>query len=221
MGAAYLAAVVISNLPEAPSSTTGLARGGWKNSRILWMWIGIAFVSGIASLAGYGLFQASSPETVGFILANAELLSSEPDLGEFVVGVEVGSREGFSPRYTIRVSLGQFNIDTGAYDDALSVQVIEGLERGIRVKSMKVSPVGAAEITRALAGYLTADPYAHKKDKAIEFVAGALNTTAPKVRSAWKRAEERGHLVSESRPVREGSRTVTRSVWAWVGGEGP
>jgi len=34
-GAAYLAAVFISNLPEALSSTTGLARGGWKNSRIL------------------------------------------------------------------------------------------------------------------------------------------------------------------------------------------
>jgi ZIP family zinc transporter len=35
------------------------------------MWIGIALVSGLASLAGYGLFQNSSPETVGFILAFA------------------------------------------------------------------------------------------------------------------------------------------------------
>jgi len=71
VGAAYLAAVFISNLPEAISSTTGLATSGWKHSRILWMWIGIALVSGLASLAGYGLFQNSSPETVGFILAFA------------------------------------------------------------------------------------------------------------------------------------------------------
>ena len=71
VGAAYLAAVFISNLPEAISSTTGLATSGWKHSRILWMWIGIALVSGLASLAGYSLFQNSSPETVGFILAFA------------------------------------------------------------------------------------------------------------------------------------------------------
>jgi zinc transporter, ZIP family len=37
VGAAYLAAVFISNLPESISSTTGLVAGGWKKSRILWM----------------------------------------------------------------------------------------------------------------------------------------------------------------------------------------
>jgi zinc transporter, ZIP family len=71
VGAAYLAAVFISNLPEAISSTTGLASSGWKNSRILWMWIGITLISGLASLAGYGLFQDSSPATVAFVLAFA------------------------------------------------------------------------------------------------------------------------------------------------------
>jgi ZIP family zinc transporter len=71
VGAAYLAAVFISNLPEAISSTTGLASAGWKNSRILWMWIGIAVVSGLASLAGYSLFQDSSPATVAFVLTFA------------------------------------------------------------------------------------------------------------------------------------------------------
>jgi zinc transporter, ZIP family len=45
VGAAYLAAVFISNLPESISSTTGLVSGGWKKSRILWMWIAIALVS--------------------------------------------------------------------------------------------------------------------------------------------------------------------------------
>ena len=71
VGAAYLAAVFISNLPESISSTTGLVAGGWKKSRVLWMWIAIALVSGLASLAGYGLFQHSSPDTVGFVLAFA------------------------------------------------------------------------------------------------------------------------------------------------------
>ena len=71
VGVAYLAAVFISNLPEAISSTTGLISGGWKKSRILWMWVGIAVVSGVASLAGYGLFQNSSPEVVAFVLTFA------------------------------------------------------------------------------------------------------------------------------------------------------
>jgi ZIP family zinc transporter len=71
VGAAYLTAVFISNLPEAISSTAGLATSGWRASRILWMWTGIALVSGLASLAGYGLFQNSSPNTVAFVLAFA------------------------------------------------------------------------------------------------------------------------------------------------------
>jgi zinc transporter, ZIP family len=71
VGAAYLAAVFISNLPESISSTSGLATSGWKNSRILWMWVAITLVSGLASLAGYGLFQHSPPSTVAFVLAFA------------------------------------------------------------------------------------------------------------------------------------------------------
>ncbi len=71
VGAAYLAAVFISNLPESISSTSGLASGGWKKSRILWMWVVIALISGLASLAGYGLFQDSPPDTVAFVLAFA------------------------------------------------------------------------------------------------------------------------------------------------------
>jgi zinc transporter, ZIP family len=71
VGAAYLAAVFISNLPEAISSTSGLVSSGWKKSRILWMWIAIALISGLASLAGYGLFKDASPDTVAFVLTFA------------------------------------------------------------------------------------------------------------------------------------------------------
>ena len=71
VGAAYLAAVFISNLPESISSTTGLASAGWKKSRILWMWVVIAVVSGLASSAGYGLFQTASPDVIAFVLTFA------------------------------------------------------------------------------------------------------------------------------------------------------
>ena len=59
---------IISNLPEAISSTSGLATAGWKSSRTLWTWIGIAVVSGLASLAGYAPFQHSPPDTVAFAI---------------------------------------------------------------------------------------------------------------------------------------------------------
>ena len=71
VGAAYLAAVFISNLPESISSTSGLVSSGWEKSRVLWMWVAIALISGLASLAGYGLFQDSPPSTVAFVLAFA------------------------------------------------------------------------------------------------------------------------------------------------------
>jgi len=71
VGAAYLTAVFISNLPEAISSTAGLSSSGWKRARILWMWVGITLVSGLASLAGYSLFQHSSPDVVALVLAFA------------------------------------------------------------------------------------------------------------------------------------------------------
>jgi ZIP family zinc transporter len=71
VGAAYLAAVFISNLPESVSSTSGLVTSGWAKSRILWMWIAIAVISGLASLAGYALFQDSPPGTIAFVLAFA------------------------------------------------------------------------------------------------------------------------------------------------------
>jgi ZIP family zinc transporter len=67
----YLVAVFISNVPESISSTSGLLTGGWKKARILWMWVAIAVISGLASLAGYSLFQHASPNTVAFVDAFA------------------------------------------------------------------------------------------------------------------------------------------------------
>jgi zinc transporter, ZIP family len=71
VGASYLVAVFISNLPEAISSTSGLVESGWRKSRILWMWVAIALVSGLSSLAGYSFFKDASPETVSFVLTFA------------------------------------------------------------------------------------------------------------------------------------------------------
>src|SRR5262245_54368995 len=71
IGAAFLVAVFLSNVPEAIAATTGLAATGWTKARIIALWLGVALVSGLASLAGYALFQDASHRTVAFVLAFA------------------------------------------------------------------------------------------------------------------------------------------------------
>jgi ZIP family zinc transporter len=67
IGAAYLIAVFISNLPEAISATSGL-RNSWSTARIFGLWTGIALVSGVASFFGYAFFDGTSDEAVAFVL---------------------------------------------------------------------------------------------------------------------------------------------------------
>jgi ZIP family zinc transporter len=69
VGVAMLVAVFLSNLPEAIGSTSGLLKNGWKRWPLLGMWLSVVVVSGIASLAGYALFEKASPNTVAFVLA--------------------------------------------------------------------------------------------------------------------------------------------------------
>jgi ZIP family zinc transporter len=71
VGLAVLAAVFLSNLPESIAATSGLRAGGWRSSRILGLWLGVALVSGLAALVGYVVFEDASPRAVGFVNAFA------------------------------------------------------------------------------------------------------------------------------------------------------
>lgn len=71
VGLAFMAAVAISNLPEAVSATTGLRRTGWSPGRVLRLWAAVMVVSAIAAGAGYGLLATAPPSVTGFIEAFA------------------------------------------------------------------------------------------------------------------------------------------------------
>ena len=71
VGAAYLAAVFVSNLPEALSSTAGLRRSGWGAARVLRMWFAVVLVSAVSSALGYGLLDTASVEGQAFVLTFA------------------------------------------------------------------------------------------------------------------------------------------------------
>jgi ZIP family zinc transporter len=64
---AMLIAVFISNVPEAIAATTGLGAGGWSRFRIIRLWLLIAVVCGVSSLAGFVLLENAADATQAFI----------------------------------------------------------------------------------------------------------------------------------------------------------
>jgi zinc transporter, ZIP family len=71
VSAAMLAAVFLSNLPEAMAATTGFEKSGRSRRFVFLLWFAIIAVSGLSSLAGYALFDTASDTTVAFVLAFA------------------------------------------------------------------------------------------------------------------------------------------------------
>lgn len=68
---AMVAAVFLSNLPEAVGSTAGLRASGWKTRTVFGMWGAVAVISGLASMVGFAAFDTASSEAVAFVLAFA------------------------------------------------------------------------------------------------------------------------------------------------------
>lgn len=71
VSAAFLAAVFLSNLPEAIAATTALARAGRDTTRIMRFWVLVALGFGVTALAGYVILDSASPRTVAIVLAFA------------------------------------------------------------------------------------------------------------------------------------------------------
>lgn len=68
---AMLAAIFISNLPEAIAGTTGMKAGGWSTGKILGLWVAIAVLCALFTVAGYALFGNASPFWLAFVNAFA------------------------------------------------------------------------------------------------------------------------------------------------------
>ena len=71
VSAAVIAAVFLSNLPEAIAATTGLMRTGWTRGRVMLLWLVVAVVTAFAAAAGFAFFDDASPQTIAFVLAFA------------------------------------------------------------------------------------------------------------------------------------------------------
>jgi len=64
-------AIFLSNIPEGLSSVAGMKKAGRSTRYIFGVWGGIAALSGLASLAGYSIFQAFPPGVIAATTAVA------------------------------------------------------------------------------------------------------------------------------------------------------
>ncbi|WP_098461814.1 ZIP family metal transporter [Isoptericola jiangsuensis] len=68
---AMLAAVFLSNLPEAMSATAGLRQAGTSRARLFLLWGGTTLVSAVAAGVGYAALGSASAATVALVQAFA------------------------------------------------------------------------------------------------------------------------------------------------------
>ncbi|UYO96991.1 hypothetical protein OED01_15525 [Microbacterium sp. M28] len=59
---ALVIAILVSNLPESIGSASDLLEGGMKRTRVLGLWAGVAVVCALATVAGFALADAVTPE---------------------------------------------------------------------------------------------------------------------------------------------------------------
>jgi ZIP family zinc transporter len=71
VSAAFLAAVFLSNLPEAISATAGLAAAGWSKTRVMGLWCLVSVVSGLAAAVGFVALDDAGAGVVAFVMSCA------------------------------------------------------------------------------------------------------------------------------------------------------
>lgn len=57
---AFLAAVFVSNIPQALAPSASLAESGWNKRRVTMLWMSVVLACGVASALGFGLATAIS-----------------------------------------------------------------------------------------------------------------------------------------------------------------
>jgi zinc transporter, ZIP family len=66
-----LAGVMLSNLPEGMSSSSGLKAAGWPRRRVVRMWLAVVVASALSAAAGYLLLDPASGRTGALVQAFA------------------------------------------------------------------------------------------------------------------------------------------------------
>jgi ZIP family zinc transporter len=71
VGFVTMGAIFLSNIPEGLSSSTGMKKAGRTAGYVFGLWGSIALITSLSALAGFSLFQGSSPTVVAGITSFA------------------------------------------------------------------------------------------------------------------------------------------------------
>jgi ZIP family zinc transporter len=71
VSAVAVVAIFLSNVPEGLSSSAGMRRAGRSPAYVFGVWGGIALISGLSALAGYGVFSHFSDNVIAATTATA------------------------------------------------------------------------------------------------------------------------------------------------------
>jgi zinc transporter, ZIP family len=71
VSASLFAGIVLSNLPEGMSSSSGLQEAGWPLARVMRMWLAVIAASAVAAAAGYLLLDPQTQRTGALVQAFA------------------------------------------------------------------------------------------------------------------------------------------------------
>ncbi len=63
---ALLVGIMLSNLPEGLSSSSGLRKSGWTRNRVVKMWLLVMLVAAVSGALGYALLDPASGRTGAF-----------------------------------------------------------------------------------------------------------------------------------------------------------
>jgi zinc transporter, ZIP family len=63
---ALLVGILLSNLPEGLSSSSGLRIAGWPRARVVWMWLIVIAVAALSAALGYALLDPAHGRTGAF-----------------------------------------------------------------------------------------------------------------------------------------------------------
>ncbi len=68
---ATVVAIFLSNIPEGLSSSAGMKKEGWKVGKVFSLWLVIAIITSLSSLAGYSIFSQLPVQVTAVTLAVA------------------------------------------------------------------------------------------------------------------------------------------------------
>ncbi len=140
----------------------------------------------------------------------------DPDVaaGEFMLTMDVGSRQWGGQTWELDLNLGRFNENSGQHEGEITWNLARASATSDRKEQGGATGSAACDRARgAIVNALVASPWQLTMSEVRKALPGAREGFV----AAWNGLVDDGEIVSDRLPHTEGRRTVTRDLWALCG----